>query len=144
MLFDLASAYGVFELHERLAADTAAVATLRLSRALLMNDCRWPWLILVPERAGITEIHQLSLADQHDLMDEITMASSVLERLHAPDKINVGALGNMVPQLHVHVIARTRDDPAWPGPVWGHGAAVAYAEQALTDQVDAFQRALSV
>jgi diadenosine tetraphosphate (Ap4A) HIT family hydrolase len=133
----------MFELHERLAADTATVATLGLSRVLLMNDRRWPWLILVPERPGTTEIHQLSEGERGELMAEITKASRILEALHAPDKINVGALGNMVPQLHIHVIARTRSDPAWPGPVWGYGAAIAYEKQALADQVGAVRRALS-
>lgn len=133
----------MFELHERLAADTAFVADLGLSRALLMNDARWPWLILVPQRAGITEIHQLGEDERGQLMEEITQASMALEHLYAPDKINVGALGNMVPQLHVHVIARTRDDPAWPGPVWGHGLAVPYEERALADQIAALRAGLS-
>lgn len=133
----------MFELHERLAADTAKVATLGLSRVLLMNDRRWPWLILVPARAGVTEIHQLSEGERRELIEEITKASKVLEELHTPDKINVGALGNLVPQLHIHVIARTYADPAWPAPVWGYGSAIAYEEQALAAQVEALQRALS-
>ena len=122
----------MFELHERLAADTAEVAALGLSRVLLMNDRRWPWLILVPERAGMTEIHRLSEGDQGELMVEISKASKILESLYAPDKINVGALGNLVPQLHIHVIARTHSDPAWPGPVWGQGEAVPY-ERPMAD-----------
>ncbi|HYC05558.1 MAG TPA: HIT family protein [Azospirillaceae bacterium] len=110
-----------FHLHERLAADTVPVADLALCRVLLMRNALWPWLILVPRRPGAVEIHRLNATDQALLMEEIAVASGVLEREFRPDKLNVGALGNMVPQLHVHIIARTRADPAWPGPVWGSG-----------------------
>ncbi|CAO3353793.1 Diadenosine tetraphosphate (Ap4A) hydrolase and other HIT family hydrolases [Azospirillum palustre] len=99
---------------------------LELCRVLLMNNRLWPWLILVPMRAGAVEIHRLAEEDQATLMREIAQASRAVERLFAPDKMNVGALGNMVPQLHVHVIGRTRGDPAWPGPVWGAGHAEPY------------------
>src|SRR5436305_12089537 len=98
-----------------------------------MNDRRSPWLILVPERDSVREIHQLSPADRAALIEEIAQASGVLERLFHPDKLNVGALGNVVPQLHVHIVARTVGDPAWPGPVWGSGAAVAYGEGELEE-----------
>lgn len=133
----------MFQLHERLAADTAEVTELSLCRVLLMRDARFPWLILVPERADITEIHQLKSADRLNLMAEIVEASEVVERLFQPDKINVGALGNLVPQLHVHVIGRRRDDPAWPGPVWGHGAAEPYAQDVLQDILSRLQAAFS-
>jgi diadenosine tetraphosphate (Ap4A) HIT family hydrolase len=116
----------MFSLHERLQTDTVPVSDLGLCRVLLMNNRVWPWLILVPRREGAVEIHRLSAADQTALMAEIAAASRVVERLFAPDKLNVGALGNMVPQLHVHVVGRTRGDPAWPGPVWGSGHAEAY------------------
>jgi diadenosine tetraphosphate (Ap4A) HIT family hydrolase len=117
----------MFELHERLAADTVEVTRLDLCRLQLMGDARWPWLILVPQRAGMTGIHQLAPADRALLIEEVAAASDVLEALCRPDRINVGALGNLVPQLHVHVIARHAGDPAWPGPVWGAGAPRAYA-----------------
>jgi len=113
-------------LHERLRADTAPVLDLALCRVLLMDNRVWPWLILVPMRAGAVEIHRLSAEDRAALMEEVAQASRVVERLFAPDKLNVGALGNMVPQLHVHVIGRRRGDPAWPGPVWGSGHAEPY------------------
>ena len=116
----------MFELHDRLAADTVPVLTLGLCRVLLMDNRLWPWLILVPERPDLTEIHQLPQTDQHRLMDEIAQASGAVEGVFHPDKINVGALGNMVPQLHIHVIGRSRNDPAWPGPVWGSGFAESY------------------
>lgn len=116
----------MFSLNERLRADTRPVIDLGLCRVLLMNNRLWPWLILVPMREGAVEIHRLEEGDQATLMQEIAQASRVVERLFAPDKMNVGALGNMVPQLHVHVIGRTRGDPAWPGPVWGAGHAESY------------------
>ena len=125
----------MFQLHERLAADTAEITRLSLCRVLLMRDARYPWLVLVPEREELSEIHHLAPADRLNLMAEIVEASEMLERQFRPDKINVGALGNMVPQLHVHVIARRRDDPAWPGPVWGHSPPEAYAAEALQDIV---------
>jgi diadenosine tetraphosphate (Ap4A) HIT family hydrolase len=109
------------------------VARLPLCRVLLMNDRRFPWLILVPERDAAREIHQLSPADRATLIEEIALGSGVLERLFQPDKLNVGALGNVVPQLHVHVVARTVGDPAWPGPVWGSGAAEPYTEDELAE-----------
>lgn len=115
-----------FVLHDRLHADTVPVLDLALCRVLLMNNRVWPWLILVPMRDGAVEIHRLSAADRAVLVEEVALASRVVERLFTPDKLNVGALGNMVPQLHLHVIGRTRGDPAWPGPVWGSGHAEPY------------------
>lgn len=117
---------GDLELHPRLAADTLHVTDLALCRVLLMNDSRYPWLILVPRRAEIAEIHELSVSDQGLLMAEISNSSETLAARFRPDKINVGALGNIVPQLHVHVIARRQSDSAWPGPVWGVGDAETY------------------
>ncbi len=128
----------MFSLNERLQADTRPVTDLELCRVLLMNNRLWPWLILVPMREGAVEIHRLEEVDQATLMREIAQASRVVERLFSPDKMNVGALGNMVPQLHVHVIGRTRGDPAWPGPVWGAGHAEPYEEadaDALVDRL---------
>lgn len=115
-----------FHLHERLAADTLPVAELGLSRLLLMNNRLWPWLILVPRRDGLREFHDLDAAARGVLMEEIAAMSALLDRLGGADKINVGMLGNMVPQLHIHVIARRVGDPAWPGPVWGAGHAEPY------------------
>jgi diadenosine tetraphosphate (Ap4A) HIT family hydrolase len=122
-----------FALHLTLARDTVEVARLPLCRVLLMKDRRFPWLILVPERESVREIHELSPADRQVLIEEIAQASGVLTRLFQPDKLNVGALGNIVPQLHVHLVARTKTDPAWPGPVWGLGAAEPYTEGELEE-----------
>jgi diadenosine tetraphosphate (Ap4A) HIT family hydrolase len=117
----------MFKLDPRLARDTFPIATLALSQVLAMNDARYPWLILVPARSGLSELHELDDADRASLSDEIVTVSRVMERLFAPEKINIGALGNIVRQLHVHVVARRVDDPAWPGPVWGQGEVTPYS-----------------
>ena len=126
-----------FALHPRLAADTFLVGDLPLCRVLLMNDQRFPWLILVPRRADIREIIDLTAPERAILMEEIASAATALKAAAACHKLNVGALGNMVPQLHIHVVARSEGDAAWPGPVWGSGTAEAYAvpaaEQLLAD-----------
>jgi diadenosine tetraphosphate (Ap4A) HIT family hydrolase len=129
-----------FTLHPTLARDTVLISRLPLCRVLLMKDRRFPWLILVPEREGVREIHELPQADRAQLVEEIARASEALTRLFQPDKVNVGALGNVVPQLHVHVVARFEDDAAWPGPVWGSGQAEAYEDgesEALRDRLAA-------
>lgn len=132
-----------FALDPRLAADTAPACDLGLSRVLVMGDARFPWLILVPRRAGVAEIFELGKADQAALMRELSAAAAALARLTRSDKINVGALGNIVRQLHVHVVARRIGDPAWPGPVWGHGVRVTYDEETLKRFVADVARELS-
>ncbi|HEX2225029.1 MAG TPA: HIT family protein [Thermoanaerobaculia bacterium] len=122
-----------FLLHPTLARDTVEVARWPLCRVLLMKDRRFPWLILVPEREAVREIHELPPADRAALVEEIARAGEALSRLLQPDKVNVGALGNAVPQLHVHVVARFTSDAAWPGPVWGAGAAASYPDGELED-----------
>ena len=117
-----------FALDPRLAADTHAVLELACSRVLLMDDLRFPWLILVPRIAGVRELTELARDDQHALLDEINRAAHVLHAIANPDKLNVAALGNVVPQLHVHVIARFVGDAAWPRPVWGVGERVPYTD----------------
>lgn len=108
-----------FVLDTKLAKDTLEITTLPLCQARLMNDRRFPWVVLVPARPGLSEIIDLDVADRGRLMEEIALVSSVLRELFHPTKLNVGALGNVVPQLHLHVIARYASDDAWPGPVWG-------------------------
>ena len=133
----------MFELHPDLANDTSLVIELPLSQVLLMNNVRYPWIILVPQRENILEIHHLEPDDQTTLFQELIQASNIMESIFSPDKINVGALGNMVPQLHVHVIARFKDDVAWPDPVWGHGDTIPYGprkrERLQTQLADAFK-----
>lgn len=125
-----------FVLDPRLAADTHPAGDLALCSVLLMNDARFPWLILVPRRAGIAELTDLSEADARTLMDEIRIATGVMLALSRPDKVNVAALGNVVSQLHVHVVGRFLSDPAWPGPVWGVGTARPYPEHAAAALIE--------
>ena len=117
----------VFQLDPTLSADTHAIGDIGLCRLLLMDDSRFPWLICVPRRPDIAEMHQLTPLDQTVLTFEITQVSEMLQDLTQCTKINVAALGNMVRQLHIHVIARNEDDAAWPGPVWGAGERKPYA-----------------
>jgi len=116
-----------FELHKQLATDTFSLMDYELSSVLLMNDKRYPWVILVPRVADIKDIHELNSEEQKRLMEEISLASKALMKIFKPEKINVAALGNIVPQLHVHVIARQLDDETWPSPVWGIGQAKPYS-----------------
>lgn len=112
-----------FALDPRLAADTRPVASLPLCEVLLMDDARFAWLVLVPRRPGAVEIADLDEADQATLWHEVNRAAAALRAVAPCDKLNLGALGNIVRQLHVHVVARCEGDAAWPGPVWGHGTA---------------------
>ena len=132
-----------FVLDQRLAADTFEIAELPLCRALLMNDSRYPWLILVPRRPDIVEIVDLDRAARLALMDEIAEASEAVRAWPGVDKVNVGALGNNVRQLHVHVLGRTIGDFAWPGPVWGAGAAKRYGEAEAAKALAHFRAALA-
>lgn len=129
-------------LHPQLRKETIEIVVLRLSRVLLLNDSRFQWLILVPDRPSVTELHTLNAADQMILMSELTVCSRVLESLYRPDKINIGALGNLVPQLHIHVVARFQTDTAWPGPVWGFGERQPYSTSVLEDTVTSLRKLL--
>jgi diadenosine tetraphosphate (Ap4A) HIT family hydrolase len=124
-----------FRLHPRLAADTIFVEDWPLSRVLLLNDARYVWLALVPRRADAVELHDLTPADRADLMEEIARAGAGLKTLTGATKINTGALGNIVPQLHIHIVARKDGDPAWPGPVWGHSPAEPYTPSQREQQL---------
>ena len=116
-------------LHERLQADCFVVCKLSLSLLLLRNDCNYPWFILVPQRAAVREIYQLSDTDQQQLMRESSALAACIETEFKADKINIAALGNVVPQLHIHHIVRYHTDAAWPDPVWGKMPEVAYDRQ---------------
>ena len=120
-----------FSLHQRLTTDTHSLGKSRLCELRLMNDSTWPWIILVPMRDNAREIYQLEEADQQRLLWESSELSRAMMELFAGDKLNVAALGNMVPQLHLHHIVRYQDDPAWPGPVWGVQPPVTYGEAEL-------------
>jgi diadenosine tetraphosphate (Ap4A) HIT family hydrolase len=129
-------------LHSQLAADTLLVGDFPLCRLLLMNESRYPWCILVPRRSGAKELHRLDDADQLQLLRESTALARAMEAAFAPNKMNVAALGNMVPQLHVHHIARYRCDPAWPAPVWGKFPAQAYEPAAAAERISRLRQLL--
>lgn len=132
-----------WRLHPQLEADTHAVASLGLSELRLMDDARYPWLILVPRVEAAVELVDLDETQQAGLLREITQASRALRALCTPDKLNVAALGNVVPQLHVHVIARFRNDDAWPRPVWGVAPPQPYPPEALARRLQALRTAVA-
>jgi diadenosine tetraphosphate (Ap4A) HIT family hydrolase len=122
----------VFILDPRLVQDTVAIGDFPLCRLLLSNDSNYPWFILVPRRPGISELFQLEPADQLQLWQETNSLAQLLSEAFNADKLNVGALGNVVSQLHMHVIVRFRNDAAWPAPVWGKHPAQPYTGEALS------------
>ena len=131
----------MFTLHDQLRRDTFAVCRMKLCLVQLMNDSQYPWLILVPAVENVTEIADLNEKQRKLLINEIAQAQRVLQHVFEPHKLNVGALGNMVPQLHVHVAARFREDPAWPAPIWGKLPAKPYDEAALRATIAKLQNA---
>lgn len=135
---------GGFVLHPQLVKDTLVVGELGLCCLRLMNDASYPWLVLVPRVADVRELVDLDEAQQLVLLRDIAAVSRALQACFLPDKLNVAALGNMVPQLHVHVIARYASDAAWPAPVWGRAPAVPYAEDALAERIANLRAALEL
>lgn len=133
----------VFELHPQLGRDCLTVGRFELCRLLLMRDANYPWFILVPMRNGITEIFQLQRPDQLRLIAESSALARALAEAFRADKINIAALGNVVPQLHIHHIVRYRDDPAWPFPVWGRVPAAPYAADRLAGTLATVKESLS-
>ncbi|WP_426141564.1 HIT domain-containing protein [Pseudomonas sp. DWP3-1-2] len=134
----------MFVLDSRLQADTLLIGDFPLCRLLLSNDSNYPWFVLVPRRPDVSEIFELSLEDQLQLWHETTALSVVLKQSFGADKINVAALGNVVSQLHMHVIARRHNDAAWPAPVWGKHAAQPYASQQMSAIVQQLRSELTV
>ncbi len=133
-----------FALYPQLAQDTVAIGELKLCHLLLSKDANYPWLLLVPRRPGVTEIIDLGADAQAQLMTEIADVSHALKDITQCDKLNTAALGNMVPQLHVHIIARRKSDVAWPRPVWGVAPAVAYGDNEQRTLIDALRRRLGL
>lgn len=131
-----------FQLHPRLEQDCKEIGRFKLSRLLLMNDSQYPWCILVPEREDISEIYQLTTSDQQQLQQESCLLSEKMAELYDADKMNVAAIGNMVPQLHLHHIARYRTDPAWPAPVWGISDPIPYDKKQLKAQIALLREAV--
>jgi diadenosine tetraphosphate (Ap4A) HIT family hydrolase len=131
-----------FVLDQRLESDTEPVMWLGLCELRLMNDRRWPWLVLVPQRPGVEEIHDLTPLDQAMVTFETVMVAQALKNMTGCSKINSGALGNIVRQLHIHIIARSEGDPGWPGPVWGHGSREPYRRDDIHQFCQRIQAAL--
>ena len=131
-----------YELHPQLAEDTIPVTELPLCEVRLMDDANHPWLVLVPRIANAIEMIDLDPSQRNALTAEIDAVSRALKELFKPDKLNIAALGNMVPQLHVHVIARYTSDIAWPRPVWGAANARPYSPEQLVERINALSRAL--
>lgn len=139
----------MFELHPAFPPTSEALGDLALCHVRLQTDARFPWLVLIPRIAGARELEDLSPGDRAVLMEETVLAGAAVravgEALGWPvEKLNVGALGNVTPQLHVHVVGRRPDDPAWPGPVWGNGVARPYEAEALAAALAAARRALRI
>ncbi len=132
-----------FELDGRITRDSDLVRVLSLCQLRIQNDSRWPWLVMVPQRADMTEVFDLSPAEQALLSVEVNRVAAALKGVTGATKINVGALGNIVRQLHVHIIARFEGDPNWPGPIWGFGQATPYAESQKQDFLNKLVEALS-
>jgi diadenosine tetraphosphate (Ap4A) HIT family hydrolase len=118
-------------LHQQLEKDCIVLGEFNLCSLLLLNDANYPWFILLPNREGITEIHHLSASDQQQLLKESVYFSRCLEQVFQPDKLNIAALGNVVPQLHIHHIARFKTDACWPAPVWGSARPIPYAKEKI-------------
>ena len=138
-----------FEIDPAFIATSAALGDLALCHARLQLDARYPWIVLIPRQAGLREIEDLSAEERIALIDETVLAGSAVRAVAqvlglAVDKLNVGALGNVTPQLHVHVLGRRVGDPAWPGPVWGHSPAVPFGSEALASVVAAARMALAL
>ena len=137
-------AMSAWSLHARLAHDTTPVVDLPLSCVLALDDANYPWVVLVPRQAGICEIIDLDATQRTQLMVEIAQVCNALKGLTGCDKLNVAAIGNVVPQLHVHIVARRRDDAAWPKPVWGAVPTRPYPAGELQKFVSALQSALVI
>jgi len=132
----------MFKLHEQLKRDCILVGEFPLSQLLLMNDAQYPWFILVPQRNNISEIYQLSDEDQQLLFHESVYLSKVLMKTYHGDKMNTAALGNVVPQLHVHHVVRYKNDVAWPAPVWGVRSAQPYSAATLHQRLGLLRESL--
>ena len=134
----------MFCLDSRLKNDTIYIGKLQLSQVLLMNDSRYPWIILVPELENVYEWTDLSKEDQATLHDESLLIQNALKDLYGGQSLNIGKLGNIVSQFHLHHIVRFENDPAWPGPVWGHSSAVNYSPQELESRISEIKQALRI
>ncbi len=133
-----------FQLHPRLKQDGISIGRFDLCQLLMMNDSHYPWFILVPEKADIKEIYQLAKPEQHRLLEESSYLAENLAALYQADKMNIAAIGNLVPQLHIHHIVRYRSDKAWPDPVWGKFAAIPYTQQQIANNITLIKKQLNI
>ena len=133
----------MINIHPQLQNDCIHIGHFPLCQLLLSKDANYPWFILVPNRSDITEIYQLSHDDQIQLINESSYLAEVLTNTFSADKINIGALGNVVPQLHIHHIARYKNDIAWPAPIWGHASAKNYTEEAFDAVINKLRQGLT-
>jgi len=133
-----------FKLDPRLEGDTIKIADLDTCELRLMDDSRWPWLILVPRLEGAVEWHELFTDQRQDIDFEISNVASILKSLTGCQKINIASLGNVVSQLHIHIVARNEGDPNWPAPVWGFGEKVAYKPEQSAQLIETIQEQLGV
>ena len=124
-----------FQLHPNLKRDCVFVGSFELCQLLMMNDCQYPWFLLVPQKPDLTELYQLEKPDRQLLIEESSWLAENLAQLYQADKMNIAAIGNLVPQLHIHHIVRYKNDKAWPAPVWGKFAAVPYTEQQMSENL---------
>lgn len=132
----------MFKLHPQLAADTVALGQFELSLVLLQKDANYPWCVLVPKRVNMREIHHLSEQDQAQLIRESSHLAEVMTSIFAPASMNIAELGNIVPQLHIHHVARFENDPAWPGPIWGAHPPADYSASELEERIARLRDAL--
>jgi len=134
----------LFQLHPRLKQDCITIGRFDLCQLLMMNDSQYPWFILVPEKADIKEIYQLSKPERQLLTEESSYLAENMATLYNADKMNIAAIGNLVPQLHIHHVVRYQGDKAWPAPIWGKFAVVPYTQQQITDNIDRVKKQLKI
>lgn len=133
-----------FSIHSILQADTINLGSFSLCEVLLMNDSRFPWIILVPKIPDLQDFHEIPTQHRDVLFQEIEAATETIQKHWQVDKMNVAALGNQVSQLHIHVIGRRRTDEAWPSPVWGHGTPIPYGATDMSDLIQSLKRAIAI
>jgi diadenosine tetraphosphate (Ap4A) HIT family hydrolase len=133
----------IFQLHPQLQQDCIDIGRFNLCRLLMMNDRQYPWFILVPEKPGLQEIYQLTQTERAMLIDESSYLAENLAELYRADKMNIAAIGNLVPQLHIHHVVRYQNDKSWPSPIWGKFEAIPYSEQETKDALTRIKMQLS-
>lgn len=133
----------MFVLNSKLAQDTLLIGDMKISRLLLMNDANYPWLILVPRKPDLVELTDLSIAEQMEVLQEINLLGKILKEEFSAHKLNIAALGNVVRQLHIHVIARFENDASFPKPVWGNSVIKPYEEKAAQEIINKIKLKIS-